>query len=81
MVVERQGQFTAVEVKSGQTLSQDQFKGLHYWQELTGHEGSAALIYGGVTAQQRTGIRVLPWQELSGLCSIAATAVTKPHSV
>ncbi len=81
MVVERQGQFTAVEVKSGQTLSQDQFKGLHYWQELTGHEGSAALVYGGVTAQQRTGIRVLPWQELAGLCSIAATASTKPHSV
>lgn len=68
MVLERGGQFRAVEVKSGQTLSQDQFKGLQFWQELTGNAGKALLVYGGEQAQQRTVAQVVPWRDLAGLC-------------
>ncbi|MDX9987970.1 ATP-binding protein [Thiothrix unzii] len=68
MVLERGGQFRAVEVKSGQTLSQDQFKGLQFWQELTGNAGKALLVYGGEQAQQRTVAQVVPWRNLAGLC-------------
>ena len=68
MVLERSGQFRAVEVKSGQTLSQDQFKGLQFWQELTGNAGKALLVYGGEQAQQRTVAQVVPWRNLAGLC-------------
>ncbi len=68
MVLERGGQFRAVEVKSGQTLSQDQFKGLQFWQELTGNGGKTLLVYGGEQAQQRTVAQVVPWRNLAGLC-------------
>jgi hypothetical protein len=68
MVLERGGQFSAVEVKSGQTLSQDQFKGLQFWQELTGNAGKTLLVYGGEQAQQRTVAQVVPWRNLAGLC-------------
>jgi hypothetical protein len=68
MVLERSGQFRAVEVKSGQTLSQDQFKGLQFWQELTGNAGKALLVYGGEQAQQRTVAQVVPWRNLAELC-------------
>lgn len=67
MVLERGGQFRAVEVKSGQTLSQDQFKGLQFWQELTGNAGKALLVYGGEQAQQRTIAQVVTWRNLAGL--------------
>jgi hypothetical protein len=68
MVLERSGQFRAVEVKSGQTLSQDQFKGLQFWQELTGNAGKVLLVYGGEQAQQRTVAQVVPWRNLAELC-------------
>lgn len=67
MVLERGGQFRAVEVKSGQTLSQDQFKGLQFWQELTGNAGKALLVYGGEQVQQWIVEEVVPWRNLAGL--------------
>jgi len=38
-----------IEIKSGATISKDFFKGLNYWQNLTGTKvkSRAALIYGG----------------------------------
>jgi hypothetical protein len=68
MVLERGGQFRAVEVKSGQTLSQDQFKGLQFWQELTGNAGKTLLAYCGEQAQQREVAQVVPWRNLAELC-------------
>lgn len=67
MVVERNSQFLAVEMKSGSTLSRDQFKGLKFWNELTGNEGQSALVYGGEQAQQRHEIEVVPWQQMDSL--------------
>lgn len=53
-----------VEIKSGKTITKDFFKGLQYWQQLTGnHEG--AIVYAGDSSQKRsTGIEVRPWHSL-----------------
>ena len=67
MVVERNSQFLSVEMKSGSTLSRDQFKGPKFWNELTGNEGQSALVYGGEQAQQRHEISVVPWKQMDSL--------------
>lgn len=61
MIVERNSNYLAVEMKSGKTLSVEQFKGLKYWNNLTGDEGESVLIYGGEQSSERNGIAVLPW--------------------
>jgi predicted AAA+ superfamily ATPase len=50
-----------IEVKSGQTLSSDSFKGLDYLGSLKAGKGEAGLVYGGTTAQDRSNGRVIPW--------------------
>lgn len=62
MIVERNSNYLAVEMKSGKTLSTEQFKGLKYWNNLTGDEGESVLIYGGEQSSERNGIAVLPWR-------------------
>ena len=61
LIIEQGGQFSAVEIKSGKTLSSDQFKGLKYWNVLSSNEGKSILIYGGDQKQQRDTVEVLPW--------------------
>lgn len=50
-----------VEIKSGQTLSEDSFKGLQFWNKMTQTEGGY-VIYGGDTIQRRSnGITAIPF--------------------
>lgn len=54
-----------VEIKSGQTLNNEFFRGLEYWRKLTNLPDSpAALIYGGDSPTLFRGINVLPWNML-----------------
>jgi hypothetical protein len=63
LVLERPGEPLGVEIKSGQTFSSDFLKGLTYWQDLPGNEGSAtALVYGGDASYVRSGSVVLSWR-------------------
>lgn len=56
-----------VEVKSGQTLSEESFRGLKFWNRLTQTEGGI-LIYGGDTIQKRSsGITVIPFNSIGTL--------------
>jgi predicted AAA+ superfamily ATPase len=53
-----------IEIKSGQTIMPDFFRGLNFWEKLSGNS-RGALIYGGPDEQQRsTGIRVVSWVNL-----------------
>lgn len=53
---------TAIEIKSGQTLNDDFFKGLRYWRKITDHSTApAALIYGGDQQHTYKDFTVLPW--------------------
>lgn len=56
---------TAIEVKGGQTISSDYFKGLKYFSELKGVRGDRVLVYGGEESSLREGVRVRTWWQVS----------------
>lgn len=57
-----------VEIKSGQTIATDFFKGLSYWNNLAHADPiNGYLIYGGSQGQQRTVGNVLGWREAAHL--------------
>ena len=51
-----------VEIKSGETIRTDQFKGLAYWGSLSGQRTPATLIYGGEESSIRNGVDVRAWR-------------------
>ncbi len=61
-----------LEIKSGETISSDFFRGLQAWTKLAGKAaGQPRVVYGGDQAQTRSGIRVLPWRKLNELAATA----------
>jgi predicted AAA+ superfamily ATPase len=53
------------EIKSGQTISSDYFKGLNYYNKLANTKiNKAFVIYGGEDTQRRTDVTVLSWKNL-----------------
>jgi predicted AAA+ superfamily ATPase len=60
--------FAAVEIKSGETVSGDFFKGLDFWRaHLPDKILAPWLIYGGANVEPRERATVLPWHALSPL--------------
>ncbi|RED48930.1 ATP-binding protein [Seonamhaeicola aphaedonensis] len=60
IVVDNFDVFTPIEIKSGKTITQDYFKGLKYWNKMTGFKGGK-VIYGGEDYQKRShGFEVIP---------------------
>ena len=54
---------TPVEIKSGQTINEDFFKGLAYWRTLPGqNDCPAALVYGGDQSYTRRQVEVMSWR-------------------
>jgi hypothetical protein len=65
LLVDSGSKVLPIEIKSGQTVNTDFFKGLEYWRKLTGLlDSPAALIYGGDNATCFKGVTVLPWYML-----------------
>ena len=59
-----------VEIKSGQTINQDYFKGLQKWIGLAGSSAvKPALIYGGKQSATQSGIKIYTWFDKSYLKS------------
>ena len=59
------GRIVPIEVKSGETLVSDSFKGLKYYHKLAGDKSERpVLIYGGNENYIRNDIQVLSWQSL-----------------
>ena len=53
---------TPVEIKSGRTITQAYFKGLHHWSKLAGQAAEKSiLIYAGDKTRTWQGTHVLPW--------------------
>ncbi len=66
MIDQGQSLLYPIEIKSSQTLSQDQFENLHYWLGLKDNKQEKGnLIYGGSEWQKRKGIQVIPWYGIS----------------
>ena len=58
------GKLTALELKAGETISTDFFKGLDYFSALQKKPIKKLLLYGGKQEQTRSnGISVLPWNK------------------
>ncbi len=56
-----------VEIKAGKTITSDYFKGINYWNEISGNK-KGYVVYAGEQLQKRSsGITVVPWNEISDL--------------
>jgi hypothetical protein len=63
-----------VEVKSGQTVVPELFRGLESWSRIAGEEGGRPwLVYGGDRRQSRSDVEVLPWNQIGALIEAAVT--------
>ncbi|MGH8321216.1 MAG: ATP-binding protein [Gammaproteobacteria bacterium] len=59
---------TAVEIKSGATVSADALRGLQRWREVAGKQaGVSVLVYGGSDTYRRDGVSVISWSALDPL--------------
>ena len=64
-IIDRGSKVLPIEVKSGETLVSDSFKGLKYFKELSNTKSERpVLIYGGNDNYIRNDIQVLSWQNL-----------------
>lgn len=62
--------FHAVEIKAGETVASDFFRGLDYWRDaLKGESITPWVVYGGSVPQERARGHVLPWNNLGILLS------------
>ncbi|HFQ80988.1 MAG TPA: ATP-binding protein [Desulfobacterales bacterium] len=67
IIIDQGDKLIPIEVKSGQTLSRDSYKGLFKWLKLAGDDaGPPILIYGGDRGYDRAGITVMPWSNKTG---------------
>ena len=53
----------AVEIKSGETVAGDFFKGLARWRSLAGRSAPATVVYGGRESYVRAGVDVRAWRD------------------
>jgi hypothetical protein len=65
LVVEKAQKLFPVEIKSGKTITNDFFKGLKFWQKISGDPGGA-VIYAGDEVQRRSNqIEIYPWDRIA----------------
>lgn len=66
LLIDHGTHLSPLEIKSGQTINKDYFKGLEFWKNLAGETaGKAWLVYGGDTRQTRSYATILPWYEIN----------------
>lgn len=62
VLLDHGSQLIPVEIKSAQTLNDEFFKGLEYFNQLSGRpEAFSLLVYGGDRPAMRHGMAVIPW--------------------
>lgn len=71
VVIEKAGGLIPVEIKSGQTLNSDYFRGLEHWLKMARPRHPRAwLIYGGSEDSQRDTTKILSWRYLAQMTDI-----------
>ncbi len=53
-----------VEIKSGETITEDYFKTLKKWKKITGKETASYLIYAGSESHLRHSVKIIPWHAI-----------------
>jgi hypothetical protein len=70
VLIDEGDKLAPVEIKAGQTISGDYFRGLERWQAMAKKiSGKPWLLYGGDKAQTRLGYSVVPWAEVGSFAS------------
>lgn len=65
IIEENAGKLTAIELKAGETINNDFFKGLNYFSALETPNTEKIVVYGGNQTQNRSnGISVKPWNNI-----------------
>ena len=65
MIIESGQKLFPVEIKSGQTITTEFFKGITFWNKMTQTEGGI-VVYGGDMMQKRSnGVTVVPLNALN----------------
>jgi len=67
VLIEKCEHLTAVEIKSGQTVTEDYFTSLVKWRRISGSGGKQYLVYGGGEHFTRSQVTVLPWNRAADL--------------
>ncbi len=68
IILDKTGNLTSIELKAGETISQDFFKGLEYFSKLTPKIFQKILVYGGNQEQKRSNnLSVIPWNKIIGI--------------
>ena len=63
VLIEKGSKLLPLEIKSGQTVSKDAFKGFEYWKKTAGKAaGKAFLVYAGTKDGIHSGVRLLGWR-------------------
>lgn len=61
LLIEKGSELCPIEIKSGQTVTNDYFKGIQFWNKISQQEGGT-VIYGGSSIQKRSNnIQVIPY--------------------
>ena len=67
-ILERGTQLIPLEIKAGETITRNFFKGLDWWNELTGSDPEKGyLVYGGIQNQQRSKAQVFGWRSIANI--------------
>jgi predicted AAA+ superfamily ATPase len=68
IIIEHGSQLIPIEIKSGQSVNTDFFKGLEFYQALAGKDAQEAyIVYGGKETQKRSKGTVLSWTAMDNL--------------
>lgn len=64
LLMEMNTELIPVEIKSGQTVTTEYFKGLNFWNKLTNHQGGYVVYSGDISQHRSNGMTVLPFREI-----------------
>jgi len=67
VVMDYGSSLSLVEIKSGQTIDPVFFKGLKYFNEISGQANKSILVYGGKETRKQEGVKVIAWQDMESL--------------
>ncbi len=67
LIIDRGEELVPVEIKSGQTLTPDFFRGLDRWRSISSSTSEGYLVYGGRESLQRQDTRIVSWRELDAV--------------
>jgi predicted AAA+ superfamily ATPase len=65
IIIDEGNSLFPIEIKAGQTITPAYFKGINFWNQLTGNK-DGAIIYTGEKMQKRSsGITIIPWNKIN----------------